>query len=162
MARNVISIGSCALALAIVCGGQSSAIAAARQWAPVDGAALAQLYAGKTWRWKNGAAYFAPDGGFKAWSRSKRELTEGFGTWKVRDDGVMCFNASWGTVPTKPGEASSPKVDTCFEHQARGNALAQMKLPDGVWYFFRHGKPRKTDEVFKLRPGDHTRFTVTD
>lgn len=158
MTRKVISIGSCALALAILCGGQSPGAAAARQWAPVDDAALARLYAGKTWRWKNGAAYFAPDGGFKAWSRSKRKLTEAFGTWEVRENGVMCFNAAWAAVPAKAGEAPPPKVETCFEHQARGNAVAQMKLPDGIWYFFRHGKPRKADEVFKLRAGDHTRL----
>jgi hypothetical protein len=136
----------------------AGAATAPKHWAPIDLAALTCLYAGKTWLSKNGAAYFAPDGRFKAWSRSNQELSEGFGTWDVRPDGVMCFDAAWRTISSKPQPVSVPKVETCFSHQARGRAIAQMKLPEGAWYFFRRPKPRKTDEAFKLRPGDRTRF----
>src|SRR5260370_18305418 len=162
MRQLMASIGACALVVTIGCRDEGAlaagAATASKNWVPLDPAALTRLYAAKTWLWKNGAAYFAPDGGFKAWSRSKQELSEGFGTWEVRPDGVMCFAASWRTISSKPQPDSAPKVETCFSHQAKGRAIAQMKLPDGIWYFFRRPKPRKTDEVFKLRPGDHTRL----
>jgi hypothetical protein len=77
-------------------------------------------------------------------------------TWEAGDNGVMCFDATWRTVPSKPEEASYPAAKSCFEHQGRRRAIAQRKLPDGIWYFFEHSKPNKTDEVFKLRRGDHT------
>jgi len=160
-ARWRVSIGGLALSVALGFSGEraSARIAmASMQWAPLDPSAVTRLYAGKTWKWKQGAAYFATDGRFKAWSRSGRELTEGFGTWTVREDGVMCFTATWETIPAKPQQGSNPPLESCFGHQARGNAIAQMKLPSGQWYLFRRSPPRKTDEFFKLLPGDHTRL----
>jgi Protein of unknown function (DUF995) len=158
MSRLTIFTGTCALVVAIGwCGGAGAGVAS-KQWAPLDGVSIIDLYAGKTWIWKNGAAYFAPDGRFKARSRSKNQLTEGLGTWEAGDNGVMCFDAAWRPVPSKGEEASAPAVKTCFEHLGLRGAIAQRKLPDGIWYFFRHAKPRKTGEVFKLRRGDHTQF----
>ena len=100
---------------------------------------------------RQGAAYFSPDGRFKAWSRSGGKLTQGFGTWSIRSDGGICFTANWQTIPAKPLQGAGKSVETCFAHQARGNAIAQMKLPNGPWYFFRRSPPRKTDEFFKLQ-----------
>jgi hypothetical protein len=158
MSRSMTLIGSCALILAIAWGEGAVAATTSKQWAPLDRAALINLYAGKTWKWKNGAAYFAPYGHFKAWSRSKNQLSEGLGTWEAGDNGVMCFDASWRIVPLKPENASAAAVKTCFEHEGRRSAVAQRKLPNGIWYFFKHSKPSKADEVFKLQRGDHIRL----
>ena len=150
-----------AIAVAIVCadeGALAKDAAASKRWTPLDPSALTALYAGKTWKWKEGAAYFSPDGRFKAWSRSGGKLTQGFGTWSIRSDGGMCFTANWETIPAKPQQGAGKPVETCFAHQARGNAIAQMKLPNGPWYFFRRSPPRKTDEFFKLQTGDRTRL----
>jgi Protein of unknown function (DUF995) len=158
-----MSVRACALVLAIGCLSQSALAAAVpeagrRSWTPIESWTLLKLYSGKTWKWKDGAAYFAPDGSFKAWSSSNHRRYEASGTWEVRADGVMCFIAPWRAVPPRPDEAPSPTVETCFWHQVHGNAIAQRKLPDGMWYLFRHAAPEKTDEVFKLRRGDRTRL----
>ena len=157
-----ISVRACALALAVGCGSQSVLAAVstvnASGWAPIESWTLMRLYSGKTWKWKDGAAYFGPDGSFKAWSRSNHQRYEALGTWEVRADGVMCFMAPWRAVPPKPDAAPPPNVETCFWHKVKGNAVAQRKLPDGMWYVFRHAEPRKTDEVFKLQRGDHIRL----
>ena len=155
------AIGGAALIAATVCGFEGALAkvpTGSKRWAPLDPAALTSLYAGKTWKWKQGAGYFAPDGRFKAWSRSGPKLTQGVGTWTVRGDGLMCFTATWRTNSAEAQQGASPPVDTCFSHEARGNAIAQMRQPNGPWYFFRNSPPRKTDEFFKLRRGDHTRF----
>ncbi len=159
LSRRRAWIGGLVLLVATGCCGEETlakARTAANNWTPLDPSTLTALYAGKTWKWKEGAAYFASDGRFKAWSRSGGKLTEGFGTWSIRSDGGMCFTANWETIPAKPEQGAGKPVETCFAHQARGSAIAQMKLPNGPWYFFRRSPRRKTDEFFKLVPGDHT------
>jgi hypothetical protein len=160
MGRHLMVMRTCALALAAacICQGTAASVAGPIRWAPLQAAELTALYSGKTWQWKDGAAYFAPDGRFKAWSRAKGKLTEGFGIWEARPDGVMCFDASWQTVSPNAQQTPTPKVETCFSHGVSGNAIAQRKLPDGAWYYFRHTRPTKSDEFFKLRAGDHTRL----
>jgi hypothetical protein len=158
MSRWLGSFGAISLAVAIGCG--EAAFAADKGWTPLVPDALTRLYAGKTWRWKQGAAYFAPDGRFKAWSGSKRNPTEGIGTWDVRDEGVMCFVATWTTIG-KPSPNPNPPVETCFRHQAKRGMIAQAKVPGAQWYVFKHALPRQSDEFFKLRVGDHTRLKST-
>ena len=158
--RRLASIQGLALIAAMGCcheGALAREATASKRWAPLDPSALMALYSGKTWLWKDGAAYFAPDGRFKAWSRAGGKLTEGFGTWDIRSDGGMCFTATWGAVAAKSVQAAGKPVETCFAHAARGTAIAQMKLPNGPWYSFRRSPPRRTDEFFKLVPGDRTR-----
>jgi Protein of unknown function (DUF995) len=153
-------IGALAIAIATMClSGNALAAKLAKHWAPLGASAVNALYAGKTWRWKQGAAFFSPDGRFKAWSREGGKLTEGRGAWDLRGDGVMCFTATWETVPDTAGHGPSRPVETCFDHEARGAAIAQMKLPDGRWYFFKHAPPQQTDEFFKLEAGDRTRLS---
>jgi len=150
-----------ALAVAMVCAGGgalASGPTASTRWRPLDPSALEALYSGKTWRWKHGAAYFSPDGRFKAWSREAGKMTVGRGAWDARGGGLMCFTATWQTMPARAGQGPSPPVETCFGHEARGAAVAQMRLPKDPWYFFRHSPPRQSDEVFKLRTGDRTRL----
>ena len=126
MFRRLTSIRRLALILALggCCeGAHAREATASKHWTSLDPSALAALYSGKTWVWKDGAAYFAPDGRFKAWSRSEGKLTEGFGTWDIRSDGGMCFTATWRTSPAKPQEAAGKPVETCFGHATRGNVL---------------------------------------
>jgi hypothetical protein len=137
-------------------GGAEASTMQKQQWAPLDSTYLRSLYADKTWRWAHGAGYFAPNGQFRAWSRSKGILTEGFGTWDVRPEGLMCFTASWQEVPSNTQPVDNPKVETCFSHEAKGRRIAQMREPDGKWYIFKHAKTRKHDEFRKLRLGDQT------
>jgi uncharacterized protein DUF995 len=152
MKRIIAAIA--AVALTPVLG--QSVLEAKPVWTPMNEAAVANLYSGKTWFWAQGAAYFAPDGQFKARARSKGVTSIAEGRWEVRSDGVMCFEATW--TPRGATKASAGPVETCFEHQARGSSIAQRKDPDGAWYFFKHAKPRQSDEIRKLARGDHTRL----
>ena len=153
-------IGLIVIVIATMCvSGDALAEKIAKQWSPLGLSAVNALYAGKTWRWKQGAAFFSPDGHFKAWSRAGGKLADGRGAWDLRGDGVMCFTATWENVPDTAGHGPSQPAETCFDHEARGSAIAQRKLPDGRWYFFKHAPPQKTDEFFKLETGDRTRLS---
>ena len=77
MSCSTTLTGACALVLAIGCAEGAVAATASKQWTPLGGAEVIDLYAGKTWKWKNGAAYFAPDGRFKAWSRPEESTDRG-------------------------------------------------------------------------------------
>lgn len=159
---GLVWTGGLALAIGIIGAGEGALAkspTALERWTPLDPPALDALYAGKTWQWKRGAAYFSPDGRFMAWSREGGKKTEGRGAWDLRGDGVMCFTATWAPIPAQAGQGPSPPVETCFGHEKRGSAIAQMKLPNGPWYFFRRSPPGKTDEVFKLRKGDRTHLS---
>lgn len=134
--------------------GMAAAGQAKLAWAPLDPTYLQSMYANKTWVWKSGAGYFGADGHFKAWSRSKGVVTRGSGTWDVRDDGMMCFSASWSVGSDATPAIETPLVETCFSHSAKGRAIAQMREPDGKWYIFKHARTRRQDEFLKLRPGD--------
>lgn len=108
---------------------------------------LLQMYSGKTWVWKDGGGYFAPDKRFIAWTGSKSKGSYARGTWSV-SDGRICTKAEWvsssGTHPAK----------VCFEHRLQKHIMYQRKNPGGKWYIFRHAKLLKSDEAAKLRRGD--------
>jgi hypothetical protein len=117
-------------------------------WRPAQLEALAKIYAGRTWIWRDGGAYFAADGNFTALSGGMGRSTIARGTWQVRPEGKLCFTANWGP---KPDDA--PK-ETCFSHLAKGGTILQLKEPDGRWFVFKHAQPRDDDEVHKLVLGD--------
>ena len=123
-------------------------------WVPLDPIYVQSMYSNKTWVWKNGAGYFGADHHFKAWSRARGVVTWGSGSWDVRDDGMMCFSASWSAGSAPSSEA--PIKETCFSHSAKDHKIAQMREPDGKWYIFKHAKTRRGDEFLNLRPGDRT------
>ena len=152
MLRWVRLSGLFSLAVTIGCG---QAFAMNGGWTPLSPDALTRLYAGKTWKWKQGAAFFAADGRFKGWSESNGKRADGIGTWDVRDDGVVCFIATW-TMIGKPSPNSNPPVETCFSHQAKRGEIAQARVPGAQWYIFKHAAPRPSDEFYKLRRGDRT------
>ena len=145
---------SIAMFLLFAQNGMAASARAKLDWAPLDPTYLKSMYANKTWIWKSGAGYFGADGQFKAWSRSNGVVTRASGTWDVRDDGMMCFSASWSVGSAPSSEA--PIAETCFSHSAKGRKIAQMREPDGKWYIFKHARTQKKDEFLKLRPGDRT------
>lgn len=121
---------------------------------PLADAILGQIYAGKTWFWKDGAAYFAGGGQFKAWSRTNSALNKASGTWYLRGSGVICFSAAWRTPNEDP--ASVTPVETCLRHAVHDGDIMQMKEPNGEWYVFKHRVGQRGDEINKFAPGDHT------
>ncbi|TSJ60282.1 DUF995 domain-containing protein [Starkeya sp. 3C] len=117
---------------------------------------LAGLYAGKTWMWSDGAAYFAPNRRFIAWSGSGKDATYAEGEWRVTPLGRLCFSAIWRS------RGPSGRNITCFGHRmAGGQVVYQQREPGGDWYVFKHMKPVNGDEYFKFKDGDQASAGVT-
>jgi Protein of unknown function (DUF995) len=115
---------------------------------PVGTEDLYKLYRDKTWFWPNGAAYFASNGQFDAWSQSSGETAYAKGRWWVNYLGGMCFKAAWHT---KSGTKTSL---TCFSHRKDGRALYQKKEQGGDWFVFRSSPDRADDEFRSLEDGN--------
>jgi hypothetical protein len=113
-------------------------------------------YAGKTWLWEDGAGYFSPDRKFYAWSGSGENASIARGKWQATKQGRLCFSASWEGVTYKE------YVRTCFSHRIGDDTIYQAREPDGTWYRFRHSPPRRSDEYFKLVPGDEVTATYRE
>lgn len=144
------------LALAAIAISLTSSLAASAGAAPRPAAVTAlrpndlyTLYAGKTWVWSDGAAYFSPDRRFVAWSGSGKDASYGEGEWRVTPFGRVCFSAIWhGTGP-------SGRNITCFGHRMTGEqVIYQQKEPGGEWYVFKHTQPAAGDEYAKFKAGD--------
>lgn len=114
---------------------------------------LADLYGGKTWLWKDGAGYFAPDGKFLAWSGSGAKTNYASGQWTVsRRTGMLCMVAVWHN------RWSGYPAKTCFKHVAADGNIYQRKSGGSDWYIFEHATVQQDDEFNKLVAGDE----VTD
>jgi hypothetical protein len=113
---------------------------------PMSAAQLLQLYGGKSWDWGAGAGYFALDG--RKFLARTGEDTRAVGKWKINDRGRLCFSAVWTS-----SKGAFP-ADTCFLHAMAEGAIYQRKLPDGVWYLFRHAKLIPEDAANKLVRAD--------
>jgi hypothetical protein len=96
--------------------------------------------------WSNGAAYFAGDGQFDAWSLSSGEMAYAKGRWWVNYVGEMCIKAAWRTKAGVRAEL------TCFGHRGDGKVLYQKREPGGDWYVFR-SSPGKADDEFRNLEG---------
>ncbi|ADH87889.1 protein of unknown function DUF995 [Ancylobacter novellus DSM 506] len=140
-----------AIAVSLTCTLSASADAAQRRatatvMRPND---VRALYAGKTWIWSDGAAYFAPNRRFVAWSGSGKQASYAEGEWRVTPLGRMCFSAIWR------GVGPSGRNITCFGHRVMGGqVIYQQKEPGGAWYVFKHGQTAAGDEYAKFRAGD--------
>lgn len=111
------------------------------------------LYAGKTWVWADGAAYFAPNQRFTAWTGAGNKLSFAEGNWRVTPLGTLCFSAWWHEA------VGANHNVTCFGHRMVDGALYQQKQPGGPWYVFRSAAPSTTDEFAKLKKGDDVSAT---
>ena len=116
---------------------------------PMEAVQVYNLYSDKTWLWREGAAYFGPDGQFAAWSKKSGDPSYANGRWWAsRTDGKLCFQATWRSAKT------STHALNCFEHRAIGDAIYQRALPAGQWYKFRSSPSVATDECHALKDGD--------
>ena len=109
-----------------------------------------QLYANRSWIWKEGAGYFAAKKRtFTAWSREGDKPSYAQGRWFITEPGKLCFRADWHAA-----DGSAPAT-TCFSHSEKKGLIYQRREPDGEWYVFKHARARTSDEFAKLRRGDH-------
>lgn len=114
----------------------------------LDAAQVVKIFSGKSWVWSDGAAYFAPDQHFIAYTGDGDARNWAEGSWKVTQNGRLCFTATWRSALYK-GPAT-----TCFGHRIAGGVIYQQKEPGGVWYAFRHSPAQPDDEFQKLKSGD--------
>jgi hypothetical protein len=147
---RLVPVGLAAASLCASLVLASSAEAVAPRRAPATSLSprqVEQLYRDRTWLWKDGAGYFAPDGSFVAWSGSRPpNASYARGRWYAADPGRICFEATWHA-----GSGTNART-TCFGHRMLGRTIQQRKEPSGPWYGFRQGGPR--DEFRKLVRGD--------
>lgn len=106
---------------------------------------LHALYAGKSWRWPDGAGLMeAENRRFSAIAGSGEKSSWAVGRWTVTDAGRLCFVADWhsrsGVFPAR----------TCFRHVIDNGTIYQRKEPAGGWYIFKHAQARADDEFTKL------------
>ncbi len=136
---------------AVICG---SAAAATKITVPSN-QDLTQLYAGKTWYWKAGAGYFAPDGTFKCILRSTDQMDECTGKWSAQS-GALTIVMNWKSTPPRSFETAWRSTKVIFYHETQGTDIWQKKEPNGAWFVFKHATPEKGDEWWKLQSGDKT------
>lgn len=123
---------------------------AANHAAPMSAAALARLYAGRSWIWKDGAGFFSrKHHHFTAWSHTGAQRSYAKGTWYATDSGKLCMSALWYSK-----KSVAPNV-SCFLHRQKARTIYQKRASGGKWYVFRHNPIKHDDEVLKLRPGDY-------
>jgi hypothetical protein len=107
---------------------------------PMSAQALEAIYAGKTWKWKDGGGFFSADRHkLAAWSQKGKAWSYGEGRWYATDGGKLCMQAYWRNKSGGGGGDTS-----CFLHREKA----------GVWYIFRNNPPKPTDEAQKLVRGD--------
>jgi hypothetical protein len=109
---------------------------------------LTSMYAGQTWQWADGAAYFVPNRAFMAWANNGTKAAYADGSWFVSDQGRLCSNATWH------GREGNAQSTTCWETRIDEKRIYQRKLPAGKWYILAHIPARADDEIQKLEPGD--------
>jgi hypothetical protein len=113
-----------------------------------DPEAVVELFRNKTWNWTAGAAFFAPNQDFTAWSGTGRVATYAKGRWFATQHGKICFRAVWYV------KIGSNQVLTCFDNRTSGGTVYQRKSPVGPWYVFKSAHPNRDDEYNKLVAGD--------
>ena len=142
-------------------GPQSTGDAVARSAAaarPMTVRAVEELYANRTWKWRQGGGFFSagtrPAGpaskprSFAAWSREGSLWSYGEGDWYVSAGGKLCMRALW------TGKTGRAGAITCFLHREDNGVIYQKKSIGGEWYVFRHNPARKDDEAARLIRGD--------
>lgn len=119
---------------------------------PLSAEALEALYAGRTWKWKDGGGFFSADRHrFIAWSQKGRAWSYGQGRWYATNRGKLCLQAYWRSKMSDGGDT------TCFVHRQKDGVIYQKRSLGGDWYIFRHRSLRSTDEAAKLIRGDLVR-----
>ncbi|MER9998552.1 DUF995 domain-containing protein [Mesorhizobium sp. M0051] len=111
---------------------------------------LQLMYAGRTWVWKNGAAYFAQgDRHLKAWTSGQDTASVAEGRWLVTSGGKMCMELAW-----RSKSYAGKQHRTCYSHRIQGGNVEKRKDPDGEWYSFKRSPEDISDEHRKFETGD--------
>ncbi len=76
---------------------------------------LARIYAGKTWNWEAGHAYFSSDGAVTAVSGQN---SIGEGKWYANQKGHLCINATW-----KGADFGDVQKERCWLHAKDANGV---------------------------------------
>lgn len=116
---------------------------------PLSASELRRIYSGKTWLWESGGGYMDASGRFDAVSdNSQGRASLIGGRWSANDKGRLCFAGIWRT------QRGRAHAETCFTHQARGEAIYQRKEPKGSWYEFKRSPATESDEINKVVEGN--------
>ena len=98
---------------------------------PADPQVILDHYAGNTWNWSQGAAYWRSDGVFQA-TWKKRSMAEG--KWYVTTKGTLCYEARW-TGPNDDGVVGSDDLKRCWKHvRAKDGQIWQKSHDKNEWY----------------------------
>ena len=97
----------------------------------MDAQALARLYAGKTWKWEDGHAYFGSGGALTAVSGLN---SIGEGKWYAKRTGQLCMNAIW-----KGADFGNVQKERCWLHakDAKGVIWQAPIAEDLEWSRFK-------------------------
>ena len=115
---------------------------------PMSVAQLYPLYRDKSWLWKNGAAFFADTGRFKAWTEDGAAAAYAQGGWWLTEAGALCIKAAWNSA------AGSNEQLLCFSHRVTNGVVLQKREPAGNWYVFKSSPSAADDEIQKFKDGD--------
>lgn len=116
---------------------------------PMSAQAVEAIYAGKTWKWKDGGGFFsAADHAFSAWSQKGKAWSFGEGRWYATDGGKLCMQAYWRDRSGGVGNT------TCFLHREKAGVIYQKRSIGDKWYVFQSNPSQQTDEARKLVRGD--------
>lgn len=113
---------------------------------PLSASELKELYSDRTWRWDDGAGYFAPEGEFHAITDGQDGHDYTIGTWNTAAQGRLCFKGKWNSMD------DSGEVTTCFSHVQADGTVYQRAEPDGEWTVFR--SPDEAGEYARFAQGD--------
>lgn len=146
--RRTTTVAALGMSCALILAGDfaNSAMAQERVLSKPE---VKAIYNSKSWFWKDGIAYFAPNGRFLAYSGSDSKKSQIRGGWAAYRKGKLCFSGTWRT-PEGDGFDS-----TCFLHKDVARQIHQKRDPVGDWYVFRHVPRAKDDEANKIVDGDY-------
>jgi hypothetical protein len=103
--------------------------------APADPAGLFRMFAGRTSDWGGGsAAYWAPDGTFRAVNAAEQSL--GYGRWFVTSASRMCYEGTWAWRQDFGVQSRDVEVCTRYMIDAQGQVWSTTEGMSGPWFPF--------------------------
>lgn len=117
-----------------------------------EGAALAdpndllRMFAGRTSDWGGGsAAYWAPDGTFRAVNAAEQSL--GYGTWFVTSASRMCYEGTWAWRQDFGVQSRVVEVCSRYMIDAQGQVWSTTEGMGGPWFPFYDDNIKSGDRV---------------
>lgn len=120
--------------------------------APLTAWEVVSLFAGNTWKWGDGGAYFRDKPRhFIAYVASDGTKSIASGIWTVSDAGVLCLTGIWRSANW------SKKSQSCYGHTRDGDSVVQTKEPDGKPYVLYSRTSASGNNPSQLVTGDKIR-----